>query len=165
MLCRLVVASSTLLVSSFVVGCAGVTPTGGRLPAQQVPKAEVIEQHAAVSTPMVSTAELQAAYVAAGSPTIGFIRDSYQLPVANPLGAARIIEGNAFGMPYQQSLTVPSTYRPFAIQPMDNGFAVQQLALPQQDLTAGVRFVEVTTADANRIVDAEKKAAEENGKV
>jgi hypothetical protein len=163
---RLVVASSALLLSSLFVGCAGVTPTGGRLPAQQVPKAEVIEQHAAVSTPMVSTAELQAAYVAAGSPTIGFIRDSYLLPVANPLGAARIIEGNAFGMPYQQSLTVPSTYRPFAIQPMDNGFAVQQLALLQQDLaTAGVRFVEVSTADANRIVDAEKKAAEANGKV
>lgn len=163
---RLVVAASAaLLMSCLSVGCAN-TPGGGRLPAQQVPRAEVVEQHAAVSTPMVSTAELQAAYVAAGSPTIGFIRDSYQLPVANPLGAARIIEGNAFGMPYQQSLTVPSTYRPFAIQPMDNGFAVQQLALLQQDLaTAGVRFVEVSAADAVRIVDAEKKAAEANGHV
>lgn len=163
---RLVVASSALLATSLFSACAGVTPTGGKLPAQNVPTAEVIEQHTEVSTPMVSTAELQAAYVAAGSPTIGFIRDSYQLPVANPLGAARIIEGNAFGMPYQQSLTVPSTYRPFAIQPMDNGFAVQQLALLQQDLaTAGVRFVEVSTADANRIVDAEKKAAEANTRV
>jgi hypothetical protein len=71
-----------------------------------------------------------------------------------------------FGVPFQQSLTVPSTERPFAIEPLQDGFAVQQIALLQEDLArAGVRFVEVSTADANRIVDAEKQATQANGRM
>jgi len=163
---------STLLASILAVvvvgaGCA-VTPEGGRIPDQsaKAPEAAVINDRGSVALTTVSTAELQAAYVAAGSPSIGFIRDRYRLPVANPLGAARIIEGNAFGMPYQQSLTVPSTARPYAIEPLTDGFAVQQIALLQQDLAAaGVRFVEVSAADANRIVAAEKAGSDSNKRV
>ncbi len=163
---------STLLASILAVvvvgaGCA-VTPEGGRIADQSAdaPTAPVINDRGSVAATSVPTAELQAAYVAAGSPTIGFIGASYRLPIANPLGAARIIEGNAFGMPYQQSLTVPSTARPWAIQPLTDGFAVQQLALLQQDLAAaGIRFVEVSAADANRIVAAEKDASESNKRV
>jgi hypothetical protein len=114
----------------------------------------------------VATDALQKAYVDAGSPTLGFIGARYQLPIANPLGAARIIDGNVLGMPLQQSVIAPSTDRPFAIEPVQDGFEAQQLALVLQDLAAaGVRFVEVSAADANRIVDAEKQAVERNGRV
>ncbi len=163
---------STLLASILAVvvvsaGCA-VTPEGGRMPdrSAQAPTAAVVTDRGSVAATSVSTAELQAAYIAAGSPSIGFIGASYRLPIANPLGAARIIEGNSFGMPFQQSLTVPSTARPYAIEPLTDGFAVQQLALLQQDFAAaGIRFVEVTTADANRIVAAEKVGSESSKRV
>jgi hypothetical protein len=149
---------------ALAAACA-TSPQGGTIPDQRATKPEPppVEDRGMVLAMGVDTAELQAAYEAAGRPTVGFIRDRYQLPIANPLGAARIIEGNLFGMPIQQSLTVPSTFRPFAIEPLDpaEGFEIQQLALLQEDMArAGVRFVEVTAADAMRIVNAEKAAAE-----
>jgi hypothetical protein len=164
---RLAVWSSA---SGLVValGCAGTTPSQGRLPDTRAtkPVVDVVSERGMVAAAGVSTEALQKVYVDAGSPTIGFIRDRYQLPIANPLGAARIIEGNLLGMPFQQSVVAPSTERPFSIEPIQDGFEVQQLALVQQDLAAaGVRFAEVSAADANRIVAAEKQAIESNGRV
>lgn len=166
MRCCVCSAPLLLLAALSVAGCAATPPAGGSLPDQseKAPTPAVVENRESVAATAVPTTELKAAYEAAGSPTIGFIRDQYRLPVANPLGAARIIEGNRFGIPFSQSLTVPSTARPFSIEPLQDGFAVQQLALLMQDLSqAGVRFVEVSAADANRIVDAEKSAADGKG--
>ncbi len=164
---RVVVSSvASVLVASTLGSCAGITPTQGLLPSVPAPSVAPVIEHTAVAAIPVNTADLSSAYAAAGRPTIGFVRGSYQLPVANPLGAARILEGNLFGVPYQQSLVAPSTYRPFAIVPLENGFDTQQLALVQQELSqAGVRFVEVNTADALRIAEAEKQAVESNTKV
>jgi hypothetical protein len=164
---RLGLWSSSVAVS-VVVGCAGPTPTRGKLADARAtqPAIDVVTERGMAAAVGVSTEALQKAYQDAGSPTIGFIRDRYQLPIANPLGAARIIEGNVLGMPFQQSVVAPSTERPFSIEPIQDGFEVQQLALVQQDLAAaGVRFTEVSAADANRIVAAEKQAIEQNGRV
>jgi hypothetical protein len=165
---RLAVSSSAIgLVVA--VGCAGPTPSRGALPDTRAtkPVADVVQDRGMVAAAgVVSTEVMQKVYADAGSPTVGFIRDRYQLPIANPLGAARIIEGNLLGMPFQQSVVAPSTERPFAIEPIQDGFEIQQLALVQQDLAAaGVRFVEVSTADANRIVAAEKQAIESNNRL
>lgn len=168
---RVVTSPRLLLASSVVLGtlsaaCAGVTPSGGRLPSSRAaqPVAAVVESRGQPDVAGVSSEELGQLYAAAGRPSVGFIRDRYQLPVANPLGAARIIEGNVLGMPLQQSVVAPSTERPYAVVPLEDGFAVQQLALVQQDLArAGVSFVEITTADANRIVTAEQQATQSRG--
>lgn len=160
----------TLLLSlsaALLPAACATSPAGGAHPAAargaSVPP---IERREVTAAALPSIEEVQGRYEAAGRPTVGFVGDRYRLPVGNPLGGARIVEGNVFGAPYAQTLTVPSTYRPWSLEPLTDGYTVQQLALVQQDLAAaGVRFVEVSAADASRIVDGERSAFEAGSRV
>ncbi|MFZ9887533.1 MAG: hypothetical protein ACO3JL_08525 [Myxococcota bacterium] len=155
-----------LVVGLLPAACA-TTPAGGpHAAAPRESSVPPIERRESSAIALPSVEEMKDRYDAAGRPTVGFVGDRYRLPVGNPLGGARIVEGNVFGAPYTQTLTVPSTYRPWSLEPLSDGYTVQQLALVQQDLSAaGVRFVEVSAADASRIVDGERSAFEAGARV
>lgn len=144
------------------LGCAGVTPAHSNLPDSSAtkPTAAIVDDHKPLVAAGANVERLKAANTAAGSPTIAFVGGYYRLPIANPLGGARIISGNVAGWPINQSLVVPSTYRPYAITPLE-GLEAQQMAYVVTDLAvAGVRLVQLSVADATRIMDGEKLAVD-----
>ncbi len=95
-----------------------------------------------------------------GRPTIGLVRAFYSLPVANPIGAARFEQGSILGFPYQRNIVQQSVRRPYAIKGAD----VFATSIMQDTINAllesGIRLNEISMADANQIMAAERAAIE-----
>ncbi len=136
--------------------------SSGTLPqlSYQAVKPEPIEKHDVASAPVASQADLKAWNEKAGRPTFGLIPAFYQLPVSMPAGAVHIEQGQVFGASYQSFWLSNAGPKPYAIEPASTQQAQVFSKVMNQMLDAGVRFVEVSMADANRVLDSEKKVIE-----
>ena len=91
-----------------------------------------------------------------GSPTFGLISGFYQLPKSMPAGAAAIHKGQVFGASYE-SFWLENAEKPYAILPASIEESQAYSRVMNQMLDVGIQFVEVSMADANQIMQAEKK--------
>ncbi len=98
---------------------------------------------------------------AVGMPSIAMIRGFYQLPVANPLGAATFQQGNIAGLPTNQTIIQPSTNRPYAVEPADVFATDASQNVINMLLQNGIKLVELPMADATNIMNAEREAIEQ----
>lgn len=107
-----------------------------------------------------SLQELKALNQKAGSPTFGLIPAFYQLPESMPAGAVHIEQGQVFGTSYQSFWLQNAGPKTYAILPASVEQSQVFSKTMNEMLDAGVRFVEVSMADANQIIQAEKQVIE-----
>ncbi len=155
----------TLLCSLMVLamGCA-VTPKAqqGSLPKNTSPEKQIepkpVAKHEVNAGLQVDMEELKANNEKAGSPSFGFVKSFYRLPVANPVGSVQRITGNALGIPYDSIQLQDTGKKPFALEPINVG-QLDAMAIVLNDLlAAGVQLKEITMADAMKVVEAEQNA-------
>lgn len=121
---------------------------------------EVIENHSIASVAQASTEALEEWNQKAGRPTFGLIPAFYQLPESMPAGAVSIQEGHVFGASYRSFWLANTGPKPFAILPASMEQAEVFSKVMNQMLESGIRFVEVSMADANRVLESERKVIE-----
>lgn len=119
-----------------------------------------IDSHVVASTPVASSQDLRNWNEKAGRPTFGLIPAFYQLPVSMPGGAVHIEQANVFGASYQSFFLSNAGPKPYVIQPASVQQSQVFSQVMNQMLDSGVRFVEVSMADANRVLESEKKVIE-----
>ncbi|MEI6805608.1 MAG: hypothetical protein WCK49_03765 [Myxococcaceae bacterium] len=136
--------------------------SSGTLPATsyQEAKPQEIEKHDVVTTPSASQTQLKAWNQRAGKPTFGLIPAFYQLPVSMPAGAVHIESAQVFGASYQSFMLSNTGPKSYVIEPVSTEQAQVFSKTMNQMLDAGVRFVEVSMADANRVLESEKRVIE-----
>jgi hypothetical protein len=115
-----------------------------------------IEKHEAVSASVISQADLQAWNQKAHRPTFGLIPAFYQLPVSMTAGAVHIQSAQVFGASYQSFFLSNTSTMPYAIEPASTRQSQVFSNVMNHMLDAGISFVEVSMADANRVMEAEK---------
>lgn len=97
----------------------------------------------------------------AGKPRFGIVGGFYQLPMAHPAGASRVV-GTVANIPYDQTRVTPDRERPWAIAPAPSAEMEMLQGSLNALLDAGVRWTEVSMADAATIIAAEKQASSTN---
>lgn len=147
---------STVACSRKPIQSSGTLPQ----PYYQSTSPEQIDKHEVASAPIASQADLKAWNLKAGRPTFGLIPAFYQLPVSMPAGAVRIESARVFGASYQSFQLSNTGPRPYALEPTSTEQAQVFSKVMNQMLDAGVRFVEVSMADANRVLESEKNVIE-----
>ncbi len=93
----------------------------------------------------------------AGKPTFGLIMGFYQLPSTMPAGAVSISEGYVFGEPYRSFWFQKSDIKPYAVLPASSQQSEVLAASLNKMLDAGIRFREISMADAVKVMQAEQK--------
>lgn len=121
---------------------------------------EAIEQREVIQNAKFSSQVLKAWNEKAGRPTFGIIPAFYQLPVSMPAGAVRIEQGRIFGASYQSFQLSNAGPKPYAIESVSIEQSQAISNVVNQMLDAGVKLVEVSMADANRVMKAEQQVIE-----
>lgn len=136
--------------------------SSGTLPetSYQEVKPQEIEKHDIITMPVASQTQLKAWNQKAGRPTFGLIPAFYQLPVSMPAGAVHIQSAQVFGASYQSFMLSNTGPKPYVIEPASTEQSQVFSKAMNQMLDAGIRFVEVSMADANRVLESEKKVIE-----
>lgn len=133
-----------------------------QMPYQQIQPTEIPQRDSASTLTRVSQSDLKNWNQQAGKPTFGLIPAFYQLPVSMPAGAVHIEQAQVFGASYQSFWLSNAGPKPYVILPA----SVEQTQVfsntINQMLDMGVRFVEVSMADAHRVLESEKKVLEGN---
>lgn len=123
------------------------------------PAAPAIAEHTAEGADMSGAIErIRALNIKAGAPSFGVVGGYYQLPQANPAGAVSTSSGSIAGIPYDQTRVEATAARPWALQPTSTATAEMVQGTLAALLEAGVKWREVSMADATRIIEAEKSA-------
>ena len=154
---------SLLMLLPLAVSCA-VTPKAqkGSLPTGASPEKQVspppIPKHQMSAGVQVDLDEVATNNEKAGSPSFAFVKSYYRLPVANPVGAVRRLNGSILGIPYDAIQLENLGQKPFAVEPVEVGQLDAMTASLNQLLAAGVRLTELSMADAVQIVEAEQNA-------
>ncbi|MES2503439.1 MAG: hypothetical protein V4534_01035 [Myxococcota bacterium] len=126
-------------------------------------KVPEIEKHEMViNGPTASIEDLRAWNQKVGKPTFGLIAAFYQLPQSQLIGAVKMESGYSFGAGYQAITLKSAGPRPYAVLPASIGQTQVFTKTMNEMMDAGVKFVEVSMADANQIMRAEKKAIEDD---
>lgn len=149
-----------LLVAS---GCSTGRPiqSGTLRNAEPGAQPESVEQrNVAGQVGAMDHAELKALNKKAGSPTFGLIMGFYQLPQAMPAGAVSVQQGVVFGQAYSNYKLENLGTKPYAVVPASAEQSEVLSSSMNHLLDAGVRFVEVSTADAAKVMQAEQQVIE-----
>ena len=118
---------------------------------------DAIDNHVVASVIQASSEDLRNWNKKAGRPTFGLIPAFYQLPESMPAGAVSIEEDHVFGASYRSFWLSNTGPKPYAIMPASTEQAEVFSKVMNSMLDSGVRFVEVSMADANRVLESEKK--------
>jgi hypothetical protein len=109
----------------------------------------------------IAPGELALFNQAAGSPSIGIVKGFYQLPAASPYGATSFERARGLGFDFQKvTLWKDFNDQPYALAPIDAKEAEALSSAMNSLLDANIRLVEVSMADAMKIMEAEKMAME-----
>lgn len=106
--------------------------------------------------------QLQKLNQKAGKPTFGLIMGFYQLPGTMPAGHVAISEGYVFGEPYRSFWFQATDAKPYAVLPAAPKQAEVLATSLNKMLDAGIRFKEVSMADAVMVMNVEKKMMLQN---
>jgi len=137
-------------------------PLAHKIPGSSV---EPIESRSVAGTRQVSSKRLSVLNSKAGAPSFGLIKSFYQLPISAPVGAAEFEEGYFFGQPYRSIRLEGMDAKPYAVLPASAAEAQVMESSISRFLDAGIRFAEVSMADALEIMKAEKNAIEKKGRI
>jgi hypothetical protein len=98
----------------------------------------------------------------AGMPSFGVIKGFYQLPEAFPHGAISLQRMQSFGYEYESVKVSRLSTRPYVVTPASAGETEAISQTMNRLLDAHIRFVEVSLADAVKIMEAERAALQKN---
>lgn len=119
----------------------------------------VIEKHEVKDAESeISLDELAALNKSARSPTFGIIKGFYQLPEVFPQGAISVERARSFGFDYKAITIKKLGSKAYAVTPTSAIEAEAMAAVTNRLLDAGVRFSEISMADAMKIMKAERRA-------
>jgi hypothetical protein len=159
---KVIVYSSLVLVAVHLLGCSArqvqsgpITSTPSRPDAEVpvIPKHEVIDAESEISVDEISELNDEA-----GTPSFGIIKGFYQLPEAFPHGAISVERERGFGFDYQSVKISKLGTKPYVVTPASGPETEAMSRTMNRLLDANVRFVEVSLADANKIMQAERAA-------
>ncbi len=108
-----------------------------------------------------SIEELRLLNKKAGSPRFGLIKSFYQLPAAFPGGAVHIREEAGWWGAYRDIRLQNLSTKPYAIVPMSTRQGEVLEKTLRTLLDAGIRFAEVSMADAVKVIEAERRILEQ----
>lgn len=162
-LARTSLTAALACAAVLATGCNGTRAASSTLPDQSAKQAQpapvekrtVVGSDAEVAERIARIGEKSTAL---GQPAIGMVRAWYQLPQANPAGRVRRVTGVNIGFP--TDLTQVELNRPtrWAITPANVAEMDAMSRVLSQLTAAGVKLVDVTAADATKLIEAEQKA-------
>lgn len=149
------------LAASYLLGCSARPVQSGGTLAPRNPPVEIpeISEHKVIDEfSDVDVEELASLNKKLKSPSFGIIKGFYQLPEAFPHGAIKLERARDFGFEYEAIEIKKLGTKPYVVTPASAPEAEAMSRAMNRLLDAQIRFVEVSLADANKIIQAEKAA-------
>lgn len=152
--------ASFVLVPCIFLGCSARPIKSGTVTeTRTAPEVAPISEHSVKGPDSeISIEDLRALNTKASKPTFGIIKGFYQLPETFPHGAIALERARSFGFEYESITISRIGTKPFVIMPASADETEAISMSMNQLMDAGIRFVEVSLADATKIIEAEKVA-------